>query len=165
MKKYINLAFAGCLAVASLAATAQTCGSPGAFNTPGSGPTAGGTTCGGSDSIALICDVLDSAGKNDAVYSVTIGASGVTATQIALSGVTGAGFNAIVALFTGTCSAGSGCVASGDAGSPMSLSGVAAGTYFMTVSAASADASGACGTYVLTANGTLPVSLQSFSVE
>lgn len=147
------------------AAFAQTCTTPGTW-TPaadGSPSVSPGDLCTGTDSVALFCALLDSAGKNDGIYQITI-AAGFTATNITVTGAA-AGFNPVAYLYTAGCATGDGCVASGDSGAPLSLAGVAPGNYFLAVTAASSDATGACGSPTLATNGTFPVSLQNFSVE
>jgi len=119
--------------------------------------------CSGSDSVALYCDFLDSAGKNDAVWQLNF-AAGFAASKITVSGGA-AGFNPVIYLYTSTCVSGSGCVASGDTANPLPLAGVSAGSYFLAVTAASSDASGACGAVALGTDGYLPVNLQTFSID
>jgi len=162
MKKLcLGLLIAG--AFTSGAAMAQTCTTPGTWTPDAAGtPSVSSDLCAGSDSVALYCDFLDSAGKNDAVWQVTF-AAGFTATQITVTGGA-AGFNPVIYMYTAACATGSGCVQSGDSGTPIPLAGTAAGSYFLAASAASSDASGACGTVTLGTNGTFPVSLQSFTV-
>lgn len=163
MKKLcLGLLIAG--VVTSGAAMAQTCAAPGTWTPdPTGSPSVSSDLCAGSDSVALYCDFLDSASKNDAIWQVTF-AAGFTATQISVSGAA-AGFNPVIYMYTAACATGSGCVQSGDAGSPIPLAGTAAGSYFLAASAASADAANACGAVTLATNGTFPVSLQTFSVE
>jgi hypothetical protein len=165
--KFASSVLALGFAAVSSVSFAQTCASPTAFNTPPAGPVASGTTCGGTDSVSLYCGALDSASKPDAIYQMTLAAVGPnrTATQIALSGVTGAGFGPIIVAYNSTCANGDGCASTGDGSSALSLAAVGAGTYFLAVSASPVDASGACGTFTLTANGTLPVQLQNFSID
>lgn len=163
MKKLcLGLLIAGAFSAGS--AFAQDCNAPGSWTPDASGnPGVGADLCAGTDTVALYCDFLDSAGKNDAVWQVTI-AAGFTATSISVGG-TAAGFNPVVYMYTAGCTTGSGCQFSGDAGNPIALTGAAPGNYFLATSAASSDASGACGAVTLTTNGTFPVALQSFSVE
>lgn len=155
------------LASAWLAAPlgAQTCASPATW-TPGrwghSTPSIVADLCKAGDAVALYCDFLDSAGKNDAIWRLDWTAS-ASATQVIVAG-TSAGFNPVVFLYTGTCAGGSGCVASGDAASPLPLAGFLPGTYFLAATAAPSDATGACGTVTLTTDG-LPVQLRSFTIE
>jgi len=146
------------------AAFAQTCGAPGSWNPDATGaPPVVTDLCAGSDSVALYCQFLDSQGKNDGIYQINL-VAGYTATTISVSGA-GAGFNPVTYLYTAACATGDGCVQSGDAGTPLPLAGSAPGAYFLSVTAAASDASGACGTTTMTTNGTFPVSLQNFSVE
>lgn len=154
------------LLVATPAAFAQTCGSAIPFNTPTSGPTASGTTCTATDAVTLYCGTQDSTGKPEVIYSVNLAAAGAsrTATSITISGA-GAGFNPSLYLYTGACATGDGCQQTGEVGFPMDLTTVGAGTYTLAVGASQIDSSGACGTYTVTANGTLPVTLKNFSVE
>ncbi len=142
---------------------AQTCASPSAFNTPPTGPTDTGTTCGASDEVVLFCGSLDSSGKNDIIYQINVGPS-KTATNITISGGA-AGFTPTLFIYSDACNTANSCVATGDTATPADLSGVGTGTYFMALTAGSAEASGACGGYTITANGTLPVELKGFSVD
>lgn len=146
-------------------AMAQTCAAPGSWQPNEAGdPVVTGDTCAGSsDSVALYCGSLNSTGKNDAVYQVNF-ANPHTATTVTLAGGA-AGFDPVAFLYSGGCATGDGCVASGDAGTAMEVTAVNPGTYFLAVSAAPPNAAGACGGFTLTANGTFPVSLQSFSIE
>jgi hypothetical protein len=161
-KTLISLAI---LAV-SPAAFAQTCGSPIPFNTPAGGPTASGDTCTATDVVSLYCGAQDSVNKPDVIYSVNLAAAGAsrTATSITISGA-GAGFTPTIFLYTAACATGDGCQQTGEAGFPLDLTTVGAGTYTLAVSASQVDGPNACGTYTITANGTLPVSLKNFSVE
>lgn len=146
------------------AAAAQTCAAPGAWHpTEPIGPGIHTDLCGGVDSVALFCDFLDSSNKNDAIFQINLGA-GYAASKIVVAG-SAQGFNPVIYLYSASCATGSGCVQSGDAGTPLPLTGTAPGAYFLAVSAASSDSSGACGPIALGTDGTFPVSLQSFSVE
>ncbi|WP_395682530.1 hypothetical protein [Dokdonella sp.] len=156
------IVFAGFLGAGSV--NAQTCAAPGVWTpSPSGAPALVMDLCSGSESVALYCDFLDSAGKNDAVWQLSF-AAGFTASQIAVSGGA-AGFNPVIYLYSSTCASGSGCVASGDTANPLPLAGVSPGSYFLAVTAASADASGACGAVILSTNGYVPVSLQAFSID
>lgn len=151
------------LAFSSLA-SAQTCASPTPWQSDQAGsPPAIADLCAASDEVALYCDFLDSAGKLDVIWEVEF-AEGYTSTSMAVSGAA-AGFNPVIYLYSGPCSAGSGCLATGDQGSPMPLVGISPGTYFLAVSAAPSDAAGACGFVTLASNGWLPVALQQFWIE
>jgi hypothetical protein len=162
--KCVTLLVAGLLGTG--AAFAQTCGTPGTWTPDTTGqPTVSADTCTSPDDVALYCNILDSQGKGDAVWSITL-ADTRTATSIAVTGAA-AGFNPTAYLYTGACAAGGGCQQTGSVGSnvPLSTAQAPSGTYFLAASAAAADGVGACGTVTLAADGTFPVSLQNFSVE
>lgn len=166
MKKYLALA----AAVACFAAPqvfAQTCTAPAAFDSPASAPTASGDTCAASDEVSAYCVLQDSAGKPDVIYQITLPATDApsrTATSISITGA-GTGYTPTIYLYSDACASANSCVASGQAGSPMDITSVGAGTYFLAATASQVDASGACGTYTITANGTLPVELKNFTVN
>jgi len=145
-------------------ANAQTCAAPGGWHPDTTGaPPIAADTCALPDSVALYCDFLDSAGKNDAIYQITY-APGFTSTSISISGAV-AGFNPVIFLYSGACAVGNNCASSGDTNNPLPLTGVAPGTYFLGASAAPSDATGACGTITMTTNGYIPVELQSFYID
>ena len=155
---------AACIMASPLLATAQTCAAPGGWYPDTTGaPPINADICALPDSVALYCDFLDSAGKNDAIYQITY-ALGFTSTTISISG-SAAGFNPVIFLYTGACATASNCVASGDVKNPLPLTGVQPGTYFLGASAAPSDATGACGTITMTTNGYIPVELQSFYID
>ncbi len=146
------------------AAFAQTCGAPGSWNPDSTGaPPVTTDLCAGSDSVALFCQFLDSSGKNDGIYQITL-AAGFTATSISVNGGT-ATFNPVTYLYSDACTTANACVQSGDAGTPLPLTGTTPGTYFLAVTAAASDGAGACGQPQMSTDGTFPVSLQNFSVE
>lgn len=162
--KYVSLLVAGLLGTGT--AFAQTCGTPGTWTPDTTGaPSVSADTCGSPDDVALYCGILDSQGKGDAVWSITL-ADARTASSITVTGAA-AGFNPTAYLYTGACAAGGGCQQTGSVGTDIPLTTAAApsGTYFLAASAAASDGVGACGTVTLATNGTFPVSLQNFSVE
>lgn len=146
--------------------SAQTCASPTPYNTPISGPTASGTTCGASDEVNLFCGGINSSGKPDVVFQVSLGPSR-TATQITVSdgGSPTSGYTPTLIMYSDACATANSCVATGDTSTPADITSVADGTYFLTMTAGNSDASGACGSFAITANGTLPVKLQNFSIN
>ena len=145
-------------------ANAQTCAAPGGWHPDTTGaPPILADTCALPDSVALYCDFLDSAGKNDAIYQITY-APGFTSTSISISGAV-AGFNPVIFLYSGACAVGNNCAASGDTHNPLQVAGLPPATYFLGASAAPADATGACGTITMTTNGYIPVELQSFYID
>ena len=139
MRNVLMLAFATAAALVSGSVLAQTCASPLTWNPDAGGnPIQNGTTCGGTDSVSLFCGALDSAGKPDVVYKVTLAAPGAsrTATSITISGG-GAGFTPTMNMYSDACNTADACAQNGDPVSPLPLAGVPAGTYFLTVSATS----------------------------
>lgn len=157
-----SLSIAACAVAGS--ASAQTCAAPGTWQpSPAGSPALALDLCTASDEVALYCDFLDSSNKNDGIWQLNF-AAGFTSTAISVGG-TAAGFNPVIYLYNAGCATGSGCVASGDAGSPLVLAGTQPGAYFLGASAASSDASGACGAVTITTNGYVPVSLQAFTIE
>ena len=145
-------------------ANAQTCAAPGGWHPDTTGaPPIAADTCALPDSVALYCDFLDSAGKNDAIYQIVL-VPGYTAATVSVSGAA-AGFNPVMYLYSSACATASNCAQSGDANNPIPFAGVPAGTYFLAATAAPADATGACGTTTMVTNGWFPVELQSFDVE
>ena len=155
---------AGCCILLGSAAHAQTCAAPMAWHPDQNGaPPVVANLCALPDSVALYCDFLDSAGKNDAIYQIVL-VAGYTAGVVSVSGAA-AGFNPVMYLYNSACATGSNCAQSGDANNPIPFAGVAAGTYFLAATAAPADATGACGTTTLVTNGWFPVELQSFDIE
>lgn len=162
--KSMALAVLASVCVSATAAQAQTCASPVALQVPSDGSSRAGTLCGGVDSVALYCGGLDSAGKNDAIYTVNFAAPG--SRSFSSITLTGTGFTPVMYLYSGACASGDSCIASGDAQTPIpNSSSIAAGTYFLAVSAAASDAVGACGVYTLAVDGNVPVQLQSFSID
>lgn len=167
MRNILIAAMTAASILAGGSAFAQTCASPSSWTPDATGaPVQAGTTCGGTDSVSLFCGALDSAGKPDIVYQVTFAAAGAqrTATSITIAGGSGS-FTPTMNMYSDACNTADACVQNGDPVSPLPLAGVGAGTYFLTVSAASFDAAGACGDFSMATNGTFPVSLQNFSVE
>jgi len=145
---------------------AQTCASPIPFRVPPGGDTATANLCAGTDSVALYCGGLDSAAKNDAIYTVNLPAPGSENRTFTSIVITGSGFTPVIYMYAGACTSGDSCVASGDAQTPIvNDPNIGAGNYFIAVSAAASDAAGACGQYTLSADGNVPVQLQSFSID
>ena len=155
---------AGCGILFGSAAHSQTCAAPMAWHPDQNGaPPVVANLCALPDSVALYCDFLDSAGKNDAIYQIVL-VPGYTAATVSVSGAA-AGFNPVMYLYNSACATGSNCAQSGDANNPIPFAGVPAGTYFLAATAAPSDATGACGTTTMVTNGWFPVELQSFDVE
>lgn len=158
-----------CVAIALLGSStqglAQTCAMPLALNTPSSSPTDSGNTCNGVgvNELATVCGLSSPAA--DVIYQISIGASHSATSIVATPSFA---FDIAIGLTSGSCSAFSGCAAyvdaaGGGSSETLSLSGIAAGTYYLVLTGTTGVA--ACGPYTLAANGTLPVQLQGFSIE
>ena len=151
--------------VSSSDCLAQTCASPLAFNSPLSGPTVSANSCGGAGANSLdpICGMSSPA--PDVIYQFSLNSSR-TATSISLT--PSFAYDAALVLLSGSCGSGTSCAdyvdtASAGGTEVLSLTAVANGTYFLVVTGTTGSAT--CGPYTLTAIGSLPVRLQSFSVE
>jgi hypothetical protein len=139
-------------------ASTSTCGSNLSF-TPfcSGGNNIAGTGAGGADPSGV------------SIYQVNVGSANAGLTFGVTSTTTG--FFPEMALVSGTCSAGASCliddtngsqtVGPDSGGNPLTP----AGPYFVIVSALIGGTNVACGSYTLTLAGTLPVKLQSFSID
>lgn len=169
MKKNALLLALGFVALAGAGSVqAQlSCASPGVFP-GGATPTVTGTTCGGASNFGLFCGGVDST-ENDVVYQFTI-ANPHTATNFTLT-PTDPTWNPAIGLLQGGCNPNNACQADSDTGTAgnnnvevINTVPAAAGNYFLVVTT-SPGSNPNCGAFTLAANGTLPVSLQNFSVE
>lgn len=160
--KYLTMV-AGCLlAISASSLHAQTCASPIALT---DNANVSGDTCTSTNSLGNVCISANSSG-NDIVYSVNL-ASGYSATNINLTN-NSASWDAGMVLMTGACGPNSPCPRNADAtgaggNESLDISGLAPGSYFMVVTAK--PGTSGCGAFDLAVNGTLPVKLQSFSVN
>jgi hypothetical protein len=172
--KLIALA-ASTLALGVFASTAfaQSCGSPTTITSGQTITNAAGlpTTCGGDQSFTDICGGATLTGASN-VYSWVKGA-GAPSGNIVVTPTAPSPYDTAIAIVesSSTCAAALGnCLASADnAGSGLaetvSLAGTgAAGNYFLIISSFSATGANQCGPYGVTV-GTLPVKLQSFSIN
>lgn len=167
MKNVSLVATAIGLCIAATAANAQTCTAT-AGNTPLTGANSGQTlninTCTATDQLAVACNGLSPIGSSpDAVWQLTIG-PGASSGNITVT-PNGTAWDPYLIVMAGACSGGSTCVIDADnGGAGVAESGAVPGTgsYWLMIT----DESGltSCGTAAL-ALGTLPVSLQGFSVE
>lgn len=138
-------------------AFAQTCASPLQIFSDSS---VTGDTCTASNSLPGYGGI--SSPQNEIVYSFV--AQGASA-SIGLA-ETGAAFGGTVVLMPSPCSSSTDIIAAGDFSTPMAVSGLTDGsTYFVIVTADPGGPAGACGAFTATVTGTLPVELQSFSVD
>ncbi|MGH8173596.1 MAG: hypothetical protein ACREPX_10630 [Rhodanobacteraceae bacterium] len=147
----------------SVSASAQTCGTPSAWQPDAAGtPAIAGDTCSGetNNGGGFCGGTFDAPGPAYVIQS-TFNAAG-SYTNVTVSGATG--FTPALYV-TATCGANGACIATGDGTNPLPNSAIPdAGTFYIIVTAASFDAPGACGTFTLTSDGSFPVQLQSFSV-
>lgn len=165
-------------AMFSLTANAQSCASPDTTwhptpTNPGV-PSINGDTCAAGTETGLVslCSNAQAAAGHAYVLTFTPTASGTFST-ITLSGVVGfTGYMAVVpTAATGACNSDMGgdtgaCVTSGDNATPIQHALVSNGTpYYLIVSNSGLDPATACGTFTLTADGSLPVSLVNFTVS
>jgi len=177
MKNTAALLLVGICALSptALYASGGTCGSPDTTHfQSGATPSDSGNTCTDNAGGAVANQVASFCGGGQIVanqpqeiYQVVLtAAGGGRATSISITGGS-ATFNPTLYLYTGTCANGGGCVATGTPGNAADISGVGAGTYFMAVGGNQTDPQDAtaCGAFTINANGTLPVKLQSFSVQ
>ena len=158
-----------CLGVMSSTAFSQTCSSPTVL---ASGSTVNGNTCGGDQSFTDICGGATLKGPSN-VYTWTYG-GGTVSGSIVVTPTGGAPtFDPALAIVNGsaTCSGSVGtCDVTADANAnssaeTVSLTGLNTnGPYFLIISSFSTTAANQCGPYSLQA-GTLPVKLQSFSIN
>lgn len=138
------------LLMASSASVAQTCTVPAAW--PGNGQLFAGTTCGGERVAESFCN--SNYGNPGPNFVVRIFLNH-TATAITLTGGE-SGFDLVMYLADGADSCDSArCVAEGSPGTPINLAGIPAGEYWLFIAAAEQNQTGACGAFVLTADGDL----------
>lgn len=161
----------GAIALATLfsaSAGAQTCASPDTDwhpNTSGS-PSLSGSTCGHETGIISTCQT--NFGAPGAAYVALINVA-LAGTFTNITYTNGAGYS-LAAYFVpqaSGCNTDAACTATGSAGGGAAdtlHADLPPGQYYMIITGADFDAPGACGDFTATANGTLPVTLQSFSV-
>ena len=155
-----TLVFAGLF---SVSASAQTCASPATWNPDTAGsPVLSGTTCGHETGITGLCRATNAPGQAY-IALVNISAAG-TFTNIAFTG--GAGYTIATGLVPQASGCGDfTCTTVGDGTTTMLHTDIGPGSYYLIITGADFDAAGSCGVFTATANGTLPVTLQNFSVS
>ena len=150
-------------AVFSASVGAQTCAAPFVWQTDLTGaPSVTDTTCGHEASLTGLCQATNAPGAAY-IAQISVAAAGTFA-NITFTG--GAGYT----IATGLVPVASGCgdqpcTTVGDGTTAMLHSDIPPGDYFLIVTGADFDAPGACGTFTMTADGTLPVEVQSFTVS
>lgn len=168
-----NLVLAALASAAfSMSAGAQTCAAPASWNPATNGaPDLTGTTCGHEDGIASTCSGANGAPQKAFVAKVSVSAEG-TFTGITLTDNSSGAFHPLLAVVPASspCPDASGdvspCTTSGDSSNPVQHAVIGPGSYYLIVTGNDLDigATPGCGAFTLHADGTLPVSLQSFTV-
>jgi len=170
--QFIMAVLATVLASVGSDAFAAACVANAIFTAPGP---AAGNTCSGTDQLTDVCgDGTPIGGAKEFIYSVSLGATNSAAFTVNSPGVAGAGtgFNPYVAFMSGAaCNSLDTCATnnaenSGNAQTNVTVGPTAnapAGTYFLVITDAGAAAN--CGPFTVALAGTLPVTLQKFSVE
>jgi len=147
----------------SVSASAQQCATPFAWQPDATGtPTVGGDSCTGetSNGGGFCGGTFDAPGPAYVIQS-TFAAAG-TYNNVTISNATGFTPALYVSASCGTNGA---CIATGDGANPLPNSAIPdTGSFYIIVTAASFDPTGACGTFTLTSDGSFPVQLQSFTV-
>lgn len=127
-------------------------------------PSASGTTCGAGDPIDLYCAAQDSSGKPEVVFKLSLAAEGAQRSATSISFTDAGSWTRGMYLFNDSnCIIADSCVRT--SATSINLTGVAGGNYYLSVTATPASAAGTCGPFAISANGSLPVTVQSFSVE
>lgn len=152
-------------------AGAQTCASPQSWNpSPQGDPVWTGDTCqGGETGLLSLCQAAQDGHGHAYVARITSAAAG-TYQNIQ---ITNSGFTAFVGLVpvsaAGACNSDQGgdtgqCVTTGDTATAIQHANVADGEYYLFISNSGVDTATACGSFTLTADGSLPVTLKEFTV-
>lgn len=167
MKRNLLLSTLGGVVLAGLfsaSASAQTCASPAAWQpSPAGDPILSGTTCGNETGIAAACQDAFGAPSAAFVAQINVAAEG-TFTDIDFTG--GAGYTIAAYLVPSTNGCGNfACTTTGDETTNMLHADIGPGSYYLIVTGADFDAQGACGTFSAEADGSLPVTLQDFSIS
>lgn len=146
----LTLALLASLLMASSPTAAQTCNAPAVW--PANGQLFNGTTCGGEHVAEFFCNGLYGNPGPNFVVRIYLNH---TATAITLTGG-GGGFDPMMYLAKGADSCDSAaCVGEGDSATPINLAGIPPGYYWLFIAASEQDETGACGSFVLTADGDL----------
>lgn len=173
MKKQLTMAvLAAVLMGVGADAFAVACVANATFTAPGP---AVGDTCTGTNQLTDTCsDLTPIGGAKEFIYQVTLGAVNSAAFTVNSPGAAGAGtgFNPYVAFMSGApCNSLDTCATNnaenaGNAATNVTVgpsNNAPAGVYFLVITDPAAAAN--CGPFNVTLAGTLPVTLQKFSVE
>jgi hypothetical protein len=151
----------------SASAGAQTCAAPDTTwhpDTTGT-PSLTGTTCGHESGIISVCQGAGGAPAAAYVAQINIAdAPDGSFTNIDFTGGAGYTISAYLVPTASGCNADAACTTVGDATTDMLHADIPAGSYYLIITGADFDAPNSCGTFSAVANGTLPVTLQSFTV-
>ena len=166
MKRNLLLSTLGGVVLAgmfSASASAQTCAAPAAWNPDVAGtPTLAGSTCGNEGGIAATCNDAFGAPSAAFVAQIDVAAAG-TFTNIDFTG--GAGYTIAAYLVPSANGCGNfACTTTGDETTDMLHADIGPGSYYLIITGADFDAQGACGDFIAAANGSLPVTLQDFTI-
>lgn len=138
-------------------ALAETCAAPIPIQ---SDSVVNGDTCAAANTLPGYGGI--SSPQSEIVYSFVAQSANAT---ISLA-ETGAPFGATVVLMPTPCSSSTDIIEAGDFSTPMNVSGLTDGaTYYVIITSDPGGPASACGTFSATVAGTLPVELQSFSVD
>lgn len=156
----------------SVGANAQSCATPDNTWRPNAAglPTLSGNTCDASSETGILslCEAAQDAHGHAYVLTVPSAALG-SYTTISLTNSGFTGYIAVVDVTAAGACNGSGdtghCVTAGDISTPIQHVNVPDANYYLIVSNSGVDSPAACGPFTLTANGTLPVKLQNFTVS
>jgi len=170
MKK-LNLLLGASLLMLTGAVSAQTCTSTSTLSPPPSSVNVAGNTCSASNTLSNSCGSSTPIGAAfDLAYQVTLSAGNNFTISVAPTG-----WDAYVALLSGSCSEAAACPSNGEADNggvgtaeTLTLSNLGAGTYFVLVSSLASPGGNpetSCGPFALTATGAFPVSLENFSID
>lgn len=161
------------VAMFSVTANAQSCASPNTTWQPspaGAPPLTGDTCAAGTETgiVSLCSGVATAYGHAYVVQFTPQGAGTFTTISLTNSGFTG--YMAVVnTAAVGACNGGGdtgACQTSGDTGNPIQHANLTNGTpYYLIVSNSGVDTAASCGTFTLTSDGSLPVTLQNFTVS
>jgi len=157
---------AAVLSLFSISASAQTCASPDTTWTPNAAgsPALSGSTCSHEAGILSACASNFSSPGAAYVALINTAASG-SFTNITFTGGSGYTIAAYFVPQASGCNTNAACKTSGDGANAVTHATLGDGAFYMIITGADFDAAGSCGTFTATANGTLPVSLQSFTVD
>jgi hypothetical protein len=155
------------MAAFASSAGAQTCAAPSTwFPNAGGTPPLTGTTCAPGNETGIISVCQGAAGAPAAAYVVQINiADPGIFTDIGFTGGAGYTISAYLVPQANGCNADGACTTVGDGSTHMLHADIPPGIYYLIITGADFDASGACGTFSAAANGFLPVSLQAFAID